>query len=101
MKYNYCPVCGEKLPKHHFGKMCKNCARKEFKKQAVRTALIVGIAAGAGTAAYFYVNNHKKEVANAASALASQALALQAKKLSAEQKLWMEAAKQVFRIKNR
>ena len=69
MKYNYCPVCGEKLPKHHFGKMCKNCARKEFKKQAVRTALIVGIAAGAGTAAYFYVKNHKKEVANAASAL--------------------------------
>ena len=66
-----------------------------------RTALIVGIAAGAGTAAYFYVKNHKKEVANAASALASQALALQAKKLSAEQKLWMEAAKQVSRIKNR
>ena len=101
MKYNYCPVCGEKLPKHHIGKLCKNCRKKEFKKQAVKTVVLVGLVAGAGTAAYFYVKDHKKETASAASKLAAQALALQAKRLQAEQKLMTEAAKRVSELKYR
>ncbi len=101
MKYNYCPICGEKLPKHHIGKLCKTCARKQFKKQAIKTVLLVGLAAGAGTAAYFYVKDHKKETAAAASKLAGQALALQAKKLEAEQKLLLEAARRASQLKYR
>lgn len=99
MKYNYCPECGEKLPRYHLGKLCKNCRKKEFGRQAVKTAVIITVAAGIGVAGYYYVKQHKKEVAKAASKLAAQALALQAKKLSAEQLLMMEAAKRISKIK--
>ena len=99
VKYNYCPVCGEKLPKYHLGKLCKNCRKKEIKEQAIRTAVICTVVAGAGTAAYFYVKHHKKEVAQATAKLASKALELQAKKVYAEQKLLLEAARHVSKAK--
>lgn len=99
MKYNYCPVCGEQLPKYHLGKTCKNCGKKEFKKKLIKTAVVVGAAAGIGTVAYLYVRSHKKEVAQTASKLASEVLALQMKRMSADQKILLDAARRAVRYR--
>ncbi|MBR4456231.1 MAG: hypothetical protein IKS32_08400 [Solobacterium sp.] len=101
MKYNYCPVCGEKLPPHHFGKLCKNCAKKEFTKKAVGTVVAVGITAAVGAGVYYYVKHHKKEVAGAAAALATKALELELHKLAEEPKIMLDLAKQVYRAKEK
>ena len=93
MKYNYCPICGEELPNHYHGKFCKNCAKKEFRKKAIKTAVITGFVVGAGALGWYYVKHHKKEVAKAATKLASQALALEAKKIALEKGALLDAAK--------
>ena len=98
MKYNYCPVCGEKLPPHHLGKLCKNCAKKEFKKKAITAVVLTGIAAGAGAGVYYYVKNHKKEVTEYAKDLASMALAVEMKKLSSDAKALAEVAKNAYEL---
>ena len=98
MKYNYCPVCGEKLPPHHHGKLCKNCSKKEFKKKAITAVVLTGVAVGAGAGVYYYVKNHKKEVTQYAKDLAATALALELKKISSDAKLLTEVAKSAYEL---
>ena len=49
MKYQYCPICGEKLPERHHGKYCKKCNAKMRRKKLLRTAIVLGVVAGASS----------------------------------------------------
>lgn len=93
MRYNYCPICGEKLPPHHLGKYCKNCSRKVFAKKAIRTVVLTGVVAGLGVGAYYYVKNHKKQTIETAQKLASMALAYEAKKLASNKDALLEVVR--------
>ena len=101
MKYNYCPICGEKLPPHHLGKLCKNCSTEQLKKKIVGTVVLTGVAAAAGIGAYYYVKNHKKEVKEGAEKLAGLALAYQFKRLNNEKDALIEVAKQAGKLLSR
>ncbi len=98
MKYNYCPVCGEKLPPHHIGKMCRNCARKDFKKKVIAGTVILGVGAASAAAAYYYVRSHKEEVASAAKDLAELAVASEIKKLANDTGAVVDFARNVYRL---
>ena len=93
MKYNYCPICGEKLPRHHLGKYCKDCSKKIMKKKVIGAVVVTAAAAAAGTGAYFYVKHHKKEVKEAAQQLASAALAYKVKQLNNDKDALLEVVK--------
>ena len=93
MKYNYCPICGEKLPKHHLGKYCNECSKKIIKKKVVVGVVVTAAAAAAGAGAYFYVKNHKEEVKQAAQELASAAFAYKVKQLNNDKDALIEVAK--------
>ncbi len=93
MKYNYCPICGEKLPPHHLGKYCKTCSRKVFTKKVIRTAVVTGVVVGAGVGAYFYVKHHKKQTLESAQKLASMALAYEMKKIANNKDALLEVAR--------
>ena len=92
MRYNYCPICGKELVPHHIGKLCPDCAKKQFKRKLIRTAVVTGLIGAAGAGTYYYVTHHKKEVAQAAEKLASEALALELKRLAATTKILIDTA---------
>ena len=101
MKYNYCPVCGEELPPHHRGKLCKKCAKKELGKKAVTALVCAGIGAAVGYGTYYYVTRHKKEVAARLQDFATKAVEIELRKLANEPKQFLELARTLYQAKDK
>ena len=98
MKYNYCPICGEKLPAHHIGKYCNNCTKKIIKDRVVTTLVVTTVAAAAGAGLYYFVKTHQKEVKETAQELASVAFNYKVKQLANDTGALLEVAKQAGKL---
>jgi hypothetical protein len=101
MKYNYCPVCGEKLPPHHIGKCCNNCTKKIIKDRVVTTLVVTTVAAAAGVGLYYFVKSHQEEVKETAQELASVALNYKVKQLANDTGALLEVAKHAGKLLTR
>ncbi len=101
MKYNYCPICGEKLPPHHLGKYCRECSKKIIRDRVITTVVLTTVAAAAGVGVYYYVKNHKKEVKEAAQELAATAFNYKIKQLANDKDALIEVAKQAGKLLTR